>query len=59
MEPSLIPIEIRFPIRAVTYPAPDLTGVWLAHSLDLDMMAQGDSPQHATATLRRSARRDR
>lgn len=44
-------LQLAFPLRAVGYPAPDLPGVWLAHALDLDVMAQGDSPQHAAGLL--------
>jgi predicted RNase H-like HicB family nuclease len=46
-----IAVEVRFPIRVVTYPAPDMPNTWLGHSLDLDIMAQGNSPEQAVAAL--------
>jgi len=49
--PVPIAVEVCFPVRVVTYPAPDLPNTWLGHSLDLDIMAQGDSPDHAVASL--------
>lgn len=49
--PVPIAVEVRFPVRVVTYPAPDLPNTWLGHSLDLDIMAQGNSPEHAVASL--------
>ena len=46
-----IAVEVRFPVRVVTYPAPDVPNTWLGHSLDLDIMAQGNSPEQAVAAL--------
>ena len=47
-------LEVDLPLRVVSYPAPDLPGVWIAHSLDLDIMAQADSAENAGAVLRDS-----
>lgn len=47
-------IAVGFPMRAVAFPAPDMPGEWLTHSLDLDIIAQGSSPQAAFQSLEES-----
>jgi hypothetical protein len=45
-------VEVDLPLRVVSFPAPDLPGIWIAHALDLDIMAQGVSAENAGAVLR-------
>lgn len=47
-----MPIEVVFPLRVLGYPAPDMPATWIAHALDLDIVAQGPSPDEATKFLR-------
>jgi hypothetical protein len=44
-----VPKEMKFAddLWVVLKPAPDITGMWVSHCLDLDLMSQGDSPDHA------------
>lgn len=37
----------RVPCWAIIQPADDIPGVWVGHCLDLDVVTQGDSPEHA------------
>lgn len=45
-------IEVVFPLRVLGYPAPDMPATWIAHALDLDIVAQGSSADEATQLLR-------
>jgi predicted RNase H-like HicB family nuclease len=42
-----ITFEVTFPLHVLVYPAPDLDGQWIAHCLELDLVAQGDSDAEA------------
>jgi hypothetical protein len=44
-------LEIGFDFHILVYPAPDVEGDWVAHSLELDMIAQGTSQDHALQML--------
>jgi predicted RNase H-like HicB family nuclease len=39
--------EVRRPLSVLVTPAADLPGQWVAHCLQLDIMSQGDSIDHA------------
>jgi len=39
--------ERRYNVWIVARPAPDLPGQWIAHCLDIDVVSQGDSLNHA------------
>lgn len=45
-------VDVVFPLRVLGYPAPDLPSTWIAHALDLDIVAQGASAQDAAQSLR-------
>jgi hypothetical protein len=47
-------IAVGLRMRAVAFPAPDMPGEWLTHSLDLDIIAQGASAQAAFESLEKS-----
>lgn len=40
-------LEVTFPFHVVVYPAPDLPGQWIAHFLEFDLIAQGDTKEEA------------
>ena len=40
-------VEVTFPFHILLYPAPDVPGDWIGHALELDVVAQGTSEQHA------------
>jgi hypothetical protein len=42
---SILEPWVGWPLRVVSYPAPDMRGVWIAHPLDLDSIAHGESPE--------------
>lgn len=46
------PIDVVLSLRVLGYPAPDMPATWIAHALDLDIVAQGSSPDEATKFLR-------
>ena len=41
-----------FTYRVLLEPALDVPGQWTAHNLDLDIISQGNSPEHALAMIR-------
>ena len=43
--------ERDFQLHGVVFQAPDVPGQWVAHCLDVDVISQGDSPQHAFQML--------
>lgn len=45
-------VDVVFPLRVLGYPAPDLPATWIAHALDLDIVAQGATPEQAAQSLR-------
>jgi len=48
---SNIALTLEFPLRVVLYPAPDVSGQWIAHGLETDVVTQGDSVEHALAMM--------
>ena len=48
---EFIKLDVVFPLRIIEYPAPDMPATWIAHSLDLDIVAQGSSPDEAGRSL--------
>lgn len=44
---QIVQATLDLPFRVVVYPAPDLEGQWVGHCLELDLVSQGDSPDHA------------
>jgi hypothetical protein len=51
MSQTTIQFDVTLPFHVLVYPAPDVEGQWIAHCLELDMIAQGDSNEHARAVL--------
>jgi hypothetical protein len=49
---EVIKLDVVFPLRIIEYPAPDLPATWIAHALDLDIVAQGSTPAEAERSLR-------
>lgn len=49
-------IDVTFPFHVLVFPAPDVPGDWIAHSLELDLIAQGTSEQHAREMLEGAVR---
>lgn len=49
---EFIKLDVVFPLRIIGYPAPDMPATWIAHALDLDIVAQGSTPEGATRFLR-------
>lgn len=45
-------VRINVPLRVVVYPAEDVPGQWISHCLELDLVSQGDSQEHALAMMR-------
>jgi predicted RNase H-like HicB family nuclease len=45
-------IEVTLPFHMLVYPAPDVPGDFVAHCLELDMVAQGTSKDHAREVLK-------
>lgn len=43
--------RINFDLSALFYPSPAVEGRWVAHCLDLDLVATGDSPEDAFGEL--------
>lgn len=46
-----VKFQFAFQFHIFVYPAPDLEGQWMAHSLELDIVAQGDSKERARDAL--------
>ena len=51
MSQTTIEFDVTLPFHVLVYPAPDIEGQWIAHCLELDMIAQGDSNEDARAVL--------
>lgn len=45
-------VDVALPLRVLGYPAPDMPATWIAHALDLDIIAQGPTAAAAAQTLR-------
>lgn len=43
--------EISHRFNFFAFPAPDVGGAWVAHCLELDLVAQGTDPDHAIRML--------
>ena len=43
--------KLKHQLHAVVFPAEDLPGQWIAHCLELDIVTQGNSEQHALEML--------
>jgi hypothetical protein len=51
MSQTTVQFDVTLPFHVLVYPAPDIAGQWIAHCLELDMIAQGDSSEDARAVL--------
>jgi len=49
---EFVKLEVVLPLRIIGYPAPDMPATWIAHALDLDIVAQGSTPEDAARSLR-------
>jgi len=51
MDGGVVKLDVVFPLRIIEYPAPDMPATWIAHALDLEIVAQGTSPGEAARSL--------
>ena len=51
MAKTTVQFDLTLPFHVLVYPAPDIHGQWIAHCLELDLIAQGDSNEHARDVL--------
>ena len=51
MSQTTVQFDVTVPFHVLVYPAPDVEGQWIAHCLELDMIVQGDSDEHARTVL--------
>jgi len=49
---EFVKLDVVLPLRIIGYPAPDMPATWIAHALDLDIVAQGSTPEDAARFLR-------
>lgn len=50
-----LPSHRRVPCWTIIQPADEIPGVWTAHCLELDVVTQGDSPEHALEMAQEAA----